>query len=87
MKLEKYTVYQRLLGHNMYTSTEISAAAAGITVVARPLKLFTSGCSQNSPRGYDIDWAGISADEVAQATRIENCAQRHRQLLVTGITG
>jgi HAE1 family hydrophobic/amphiphilic exporter-1 len=50
--------------HNMYTSTEISgSAAAGYS--SGLLKSFKKWLLKTTT-GYDIDWAGISADEVSQ---------------------
>jgi HAE1 family hydrophobic/amphiphilic exporter-1 len=67
MKLEKYMDYQ-ITRHNMYTSTEISGSAAQDIVVVQLLKSFKK-LLKKLPRGYDIDWAGISADEVSQGNQ------------------
>jgi HAE1 family hydrophobic/amphiphilic exporter-1 len=53
--------------HNMYTSTEISGSAA-VDIVVAAIKVIQVA-AEKLPRGYDIDWAGISADEVSQGIK------------------
>ena len=62
MSMEKVYGLSEITRHNMYTSTEISGSAAPGLVVARPFTV--SEVAKNTlPRGYAIDWAGISKDE------------------------
>jgi multidrug efflux pump subunit AcrB len=61
-------------GHNMYTSTEISGAAAVGYSSGTAIKVVQEVAAAKLPRGYDIDWAGISADEVAQETKRFGCS-------------
>jgi HAE1 family hydrophobic/amphiphilic exporter-1 len=51
----------------MYTSTEISGSAAGYSS-GTAIKVIEVA-AEKLPRGYDIDWAGISADEVSQGIK------------------
>jgi multidrug efflux pump subunit AcrB len=50
----------------MYTSFSGSAAAAGYSS-GTAIKIQVA--AEKLPRGYDIDWAGISADEVSQGNQ------------------
>lgn len=66
MKMEKVYGLSEITRHNMYNASEISGAAAqgyssgsAITAVAEVAKT-------SLPRGFGIDWAGISKDEVAR---------------------
>jgi multidrug efflux pump subunit AcrB len=52
----------------MYTSTEISGSAAGYSS-GTAIKVIQEVAAEKLPRGYDIDWAGISADEVSQGIK------------------
>jgi HAE1 family hydrophobic/amphiphilic exporter-1 len=65
MKLEKVYGLSEITRHNMYTSTEISGAAAVGYSSGTAIKVVQVAAAK-LPRGYDIDWAGISADEVAR---------------------
>lgn len=69
MKLEKVYGLSEITRHNMYTSTEISGAAAAGYSSGTAIKVIQEVAAEKLPRGYDIDWAGISADEVAQGNQ------------------
>ena len=69
MKLEKVYGLSEITRHNMYTSTEISGAAAAGYSSGTAIKVIQEVAAKKLPRGYDIDWAGISADEVAQGNQ------------------
>jgi len=69
MKLEKVYGLSEITRHNMYTSTEISGAAAEGFSSGTAIKVIQEVAAAKLPRGYDIDWAGISADEVAQGNQ------------------
>jgi HAE1 family hydrophobic/amphiphilic exporter-1 len=53
----------------MYTSTEISGSAAAGYSSGTAIKVIQEVAAEKLPRGYDIDWAGISADEVSQGIK------------------
>jgi HAE1 family hydrophobic/amphiphilic exporter-1 len=67
MKLEKSGLSE-ITRHNMYTSTEISGSAAAGYSSGTAIKVIQEA-AEKLPRGYDIDWAGISADEVSQGIK------------------
>jgi HAE1 family hydrophobic/amphiphilic exporter-1 len=69
MKLEKVYGLSEITRHNMYTSTEISGAAAVGYSSGTAIKVVQEVAAAKLPRGYDIDWAGISADEVHKTKR------------------
>ncbi len=69
MKLEKVYGLSEITRHNMYTSTEISGAAAEGFSSGTAIKVIQEVAASKLPRGYDIDWAGISADEVSQGNQ------------------
>lgn len=69
MKLEKVYGLSEITRHNMYTSTEISGGAAPGYSSGTAIKIIQEVAAKKLPRGYDIDWAGISADEVAQGNQ------------------
>ncbi|TRX21648.1 efflux RND transporter permease subunit [Flavobacterium franklandianum] len=69
MKLEKVYGLSEITRHNMYTSTEISGSAAPGYSSGTAIKVIQDVAVEKLPRGYDIDWAGISADEVAQGNQ------------------
>jgi HAE1 family hydrophobic/amphiphilic exporter-1 len=69
MKLEKVYGLSEITRHNMYTSTEISGSAAVGYSSGTAIKVIQEVAAEKLPRGYDIDWAGISADEVSQGNQ------------------
>jgi HAE1 family hydrophobic/amphiphilic exporter-1 len=69
MKLEKVYGLSEITRHNMYTSTEISGGPAPGYSSGTAIKVIQEVAAKKLPRGFDIDWAGISADEVAQGNQ------------------
>ncbi|MEZ0004688.1 HAE1 family hydrophobic/amphiphilic exporter-1 [Flavobacterium sp. 28YEA47A] len=69
MKMEKVYGLSEITRHNMYTSAEISGAAAEGYSSGTAIKAIKEVAEKKLPRGYGIDWAGISADEVAQGNQ------------------
>lgn len=69
MKLEKVYGLSEITRHNMYTSTQISGSPAPGYSSGTAIKVIQRVAAEKLPRGYDIDWAGISADEVAQGNQ------------------
>ncbi|MCA1918521.1 MAG: efflux RND transporter permease subunit, partial [Flavobacterium piscis] len=69
MKLEKVYGLSEITRHNMYNSTEISGGPAVGYSSGTAIKVIQEVAEKKLPRGYDIDWAGISADEVAQGNQ------------------
>jgi HAE1 family hydrophobic/amphiphilic exporter-1 len=66
MKMEKVYGLSEITRHNMYNSSEISGAAAPGYSSGSAIDAVTEVAKTNLPRGFGIDWAGISADEVAR---------------------
>lgn len=66
MKMEKVYGLSEITRYNMYTSAEISGAAAPGYSSGTAIKVIEEVAQKKLPRGYGIDWAGISADEVAR---------------------
>ncbi len=66
MKMEKVYGLSEITRHNMYNSSEISGAAAPGYSSGAAIKAIQEVADQTLPRGFGIDWAGISADEVAR---------------------
>ncbi|MFV5695283.1 efflux RND transporter permease subunit [Flavobacterium sp. LB3P122] len=69
MKLEKVYGLSEITRHNMYNSAEISGAAAEGYSSGEAIKAIQEVAEKKLPRGFGIDWAGISADEVAQGNQ------------------
>ncbi|RYY94743.1 MAG: hydrophobe/amphiphile efflux-1 family RND transporter, partial [Chitinophagaceae bacterium] len=66
MKMEKVYGLSEITRHNMYNASEISGAAAPGYSSGAALEAVREVAQQALPRGFGIDWAGISADEVAR---------------------
>ena len=69
MKLEKVYGLSEITRHNMYNSSEISGSAASGYSSGAAIKAIQKVADAKLPRGFGIDWAGISADEVAQGNQ------------------
>ena len=69
MKLEKVYGLSEITRHNMYNSSEISGSAAPGYSSGAAIKAIQEVAETKLPRGFGIDWAGISADEVAQGNQ------------------
>jgi HAE1 family hydrophobic/amphiphilic exporter-1 len=66
MKMEKVYGLSEITRHNMYNSAEISGASAPGYSSGAAIDAIREVADQSLPRGYGIDWAGISADEVGR---------------------
>lgn len=53
----------------MYAASEISGSAAPGYSSGTAIKVITEVAAKSLPRGFGIDWAGISKDEVAQGNQ------------------
>jgi HAE1 family hydrophobic/amphiphilic exporter-1 len=67
MKLEKYMDYQRLLDTICTLRQRLAVLLLGYSS-GTAIKVIQVA-AEKLPRGYDIDWAGISADEVSQGNQ------------------
>ncbi|MFD2966929.1 efflux RND transporter permease subunit [Sphingobacterium bambusae] len=66
MKMEKVYGLSEITRHNMYNSSEISGAAATGYSSGAAIQAITEVAKAKLPRGFGIDWAGISKDEVGR---------------------
>lgn len=66
MKMEKVYGLSEITRHNMYNTAEISGAAAPGYSSGAAISAIQEVAQKTLPRGFGIDWAGISADEVAR---------------------
>lgn len=69
MTMEKVYGLSEITRHNMYNSSEISGSAAPGYSSGAAIKVIQEVAAKTLPRGFGIDWAGISADEVAQGNQ------------------
>src|SRR6218665_1657680 len=66
MRMDKVYGLSEITRQNMYTASEISGASAAGYSSGEAIKAITEVAEKSLPRGYAIDWAGISKDEVAR---------------------
>jgi HAE1 family hydrophobic/amphiphilic exporter-1 len=66
MKMEKVYGLSEITRQNMYNASEISGAAAPGFSSGQAIKAITEVAQKTLPRGYGIDWAGISKDETSR---------------------
>ena len=66
MKMEKVYGLSEITRHNMYNSSEISGSSAPGYSSGSAINAVAEVAKKSLPRGFGIDWAGISADEVAR---------------------
>jgi HAE1 family hydrophobic/amphiphilic exporter-1 len=66
MKMEKVYGLSEITRHNMYNASEISGAAAPGYSSGEAIKAINEVAEKTLPRGFGIDWAGISKDEVGR---------------------
>ncbi|RYZ21799.1 MAG: hydrophobe/amphiphile efflux-1 family RND transporter, partial [Chitinophagaceae bacterium] len=66
MKIEKVYGLSEITRHNLYNAAEISGAAAPGYSSGSAISAIREVADKTLPRGFGIDWAGISADEVAR---------------------
>ncbi|RPD40596.1 efflux RND transporter permease subunit [Chitinophaga barathri] len=69
MKMEKVYGLSEITRHNMYNAAEISGSAAPGYSSGEAIKVINEVAQKTLPRGFGIDWAGISKDEVAQGNQ------------------
>lgn len=63
MSMEKVYGLSEITRHNMYTASEISGGAAPGYSSGQALQAITETAEKTLPRGFAIDWAGVSKDE------------------------
>ena len=66
MHMEKVYGLSEITRHNMYNASEISGQSASGYSSGESIKAIQEVAKKSLPRGYDIDWAGISKDEVGR---------------------
>jgi len=66
MKMKKVYGLSEITRHNMYNASEISGAPAIGYSSGTAIEVVKEVAAKTLPRGFGIDWAGISADEVAR---------------------
>jgi len=69
MKMDKVYGLSEITRHNMYLASEISGSAAAGYSSGEAIRIINEVAQKTLPRGYGIDWAGISKDEVAQGNQ------------------
>lgn len=69
MHIEKVYGLSEITRHNMYNTAEISGAAAPGYSSGAAINAITEVANKTLPRGYGIDWAGISKDEVGRGNQ------------------
>ena len=69
MTMEKVYGLSEITRHNMYNSSEISGGAAPGYSSGAAIKAVEEVAKEKLPRGFGINWAGISADEVGQGNQ------------------
>ena len=63
MTMQKVYGLSEITRHNMYNSAEVNGSAAAGYSSGQALKAVEEVAKKTLPRGYGIDWAGISKDE------------------------
>ncbi len=66
MRLEKVYGLSEITRHNMYNSAEVSGTPAPGFSSGQAIKAIQEVADKTLPRGFGIDWAGISKDEVSR---------------------
>lgn len=66
MKMEKVYGLSEITRHNMYNASEISGSAAPGYSSGEAIRVINEVAKKALPRGFGIDWAGISKDEVSR---------------------
>ncbi|MEO8404351.1 MAG: efflux RND transporter permease subunit [Chitinophagaceae bacterium] len=66
MKMDKVYGLSEITRHNMYNSSEISGSAAPGYSSGEAIQAINEVAQKSLPRGFGIDWAGISKDEVGR---------------------
>lgn len=66
MKVVKTQGLNEITRYNMYTSSAINGSPASGFSSGEAIKVIQQVAKDTLPRGYDIDWLGLSKDEVAR---------------------
>lgn len=66
MKLEKVYGLSEMTRHDMFNSAEIEGNAADGYSSSQAIKAIQQVAQETLPKGYGIDWEGLSKDEVAK---------------------
>jgi HAE1 family hydrophobic/amphiphilic exporter-1 len=66
MKMEKVYGLSEITRQNMYNASEISGSAAPGFSSGEAIEVINEVAKKTLPRGFGIDWAGISKDEVGR---------------------
>jgi len=66
MRMEKVYGLSEITRHNLYNASEISGSAAPGYSSGAAIEAVKEVAQKTLPRGFGIDWAGISKDEVSQ---------------------
>ncbi|MDT3405485.1 multidrug efflux pump subunit AcrB [Mucilaginibacter terrae] len=66
MKIKKKQGLNEITRFNMYTASAINGAPAIGYSSGEAIKIIQDVAKQTLPRGYDIDWIGLSKDEVGR---------------------
>ncbi|WP_100076806.1 efflux RND transporter permease subunit [Chryseobacterium camelliae] len=66
MRLEKVYGLSEITRHNMYNSAEVSGTPAPGYSSGQAIAAIQEVADKTLPRGFGIDWAGISKDEVSR---------------------
>lgn len=69
MHMEKVYGLSEITRHNMYNASEISGSAAPGYSSGAAIETINEVAKKTLPRGFGIDWAGISKDEVAKGNQ------------------
>jgi HAE1 family hydrophobic/amphiphilic exporter-1 len=69
MRMEKVYGLSEITRHNLYNSSEISGGPAPGYSSGAAINAITEVAKKTLPRGFGIDWAGISKDEVGQGNQ------------------
>jgi HAE1 family hydrophobic/amphiphilic exporter-1 len=69
MKMDKVYGLSEITRHNMYNASEISGSAAPGYSSGEAINLINEVAQKTLPRGFAIDWAVISKDEVARGNQ------------------
>ena len=66
MKMDKVYGLSEITRHNLYNASEISGSSGAGYSSGSAINAVAEEAKKSLPRGFGIDWAGISADEVAR---------------------
>ncbi|AOM79948.1 efflux RND transporter permease subunit [Pedobacter steynii] len=66
MKMEKVYGLSEITRHNMYNASEISGSSGPGYSSGAAINAINEVAEKTLPRGFSIDWAGISKDEVSR---------------------